>query len=685
MVQIGVDVGGTFTDVVCLDADGRVHIAKVPTTPRHIVDGILEGARKVLEVAGLRPADVTRFIHSTTIATNAILEHKGAVCALLTTEGFEDILEIGRQKRWTMYDLNVDAQTPVFLAPRRLRVGIPERVDVDGTVRKPLDEAALILALRSLVEQYSIEAVAVSFLFSFANPVNERRARDLIRANFPRLAVSISSDVDPVFREYERTCLTCFDAYVRPGVGTYIHELSGALREVGISCGLNVMQSRGGITSAAIASEKPASMLLSGPAAGVVGACYVGALSGYGNLITIDIGGTSCDVALVREGKPMISREGRIGSFPLRMSMVDVQTIGAGGGSLVSRDASGGVHVGPESAGSEPGPICYRRGGTVPTVTDASLVLGYLNPTYFAGGRFALDRDAASEAIGRFARQLELGTEAMAAGIHRIINERMANEIRLVSIKRGHDPRHFSLTALGGAGPVHGGRLSALLSIPTMIVPDTPGVLCAFGLLVSNIEHEQTRTVGARTREVEPSRITNLFAEVDAICAERMERDARGAAATRQHFIDIRYAGQSFELEIPVSTQLSHDVLQAAEAEFHKLHRQIFGYDRPDSATEIINLRTVHTLALTASRPVVAANANGNLAGALKESRPVYFDEFSKFRDTRIYDRQRLPVGERILGPAIIEQLDTTTVLYPGQVAELDAVGNLVVTIGKDA
>ena len=684
MVQIAVDVGGTFTDVVCSVGEAGIHIAKVPTTPRHIVDGILDGARRVLEIAGRPATDVTRFIHSTTIATNAILEHKGASCALLTTEGFEDVLEIGRQKRAQMYDLNLDGQTPVFLAPRRMRAGIRERVDADGTVVVPLDEAQLLATMRELARRFEIKAVAVSYLFSFANPAHERRTRDLIREHFPDLSVSISSEVNPVFREYERTCLTCFDAYVRPEVGTYIEELRGALQGAGIAAELKVMQSRGGITSAAVASEKPVSMLLSGPAAGVVGARHAGALSGFHNLITVDIGGTSCDVALIREGKPLISREGRIGGYPLRMSMVDVHTVGAGGGSLVWRDPSGGLHVGPESAGADPGPICYRRGGKVATVTDASLVLGFLNPGYFAGGQFALDADAARDGIARMAALYGIAVEALAAGIHRILNEKMANEIRLVSVKRGHDPRQFALAALGGAGPVHGGRLAALLSIPTVIVPAAPGVLCAFGLLVSNFEHELTQPVGARIEAADPHRLAALFAEVDALCGAKMAQGDAGDAPTRvQHFVDIRYAGQSFELEIEVEGEMSGEVLQAANAEFHRLHRQIFGYSRPDNATELINLRTVHTIEVAGKPTPAPARDTGSMAAALKATRPVYFEEIGRYRDAPVYDRHRLPVGEPLTGPAIIEQADTTTVLYPGHSGSVDPSGNLIVTIGR--
>jgi N-methylhydantoinase A len=360
VLRIGIDVGGTFTDVVGLRDGRELFIAKVPTTPGRLADGILRGVERLLQVSGLSAADVARFTHSTTVATNAILEQRGARVALLATEGFRDVLEIGRQKRNAMYDLFADGQTPAFLAPRRRRVGIRERIDADGSVLVPLDEDQLVEAVDALVRRERIQAVAVSYLFSFLNPVHERRTREVLARRFPELGVSLSSEVDPVFREYERTCVTAFDAYVRPIVATYLRALEDELAGAGIKVELQVMQSRGALTRADLAIERPVSMLLSGPASGVMGGRYAAAQSGIDSVITVDIGGTSCDVALVKEGKPLISREGRIGEYPLRVSMVDVNTIGAGGGSLAWRDESGRLHVGPQSAGADPGPTLRR-------------------------------------------------------------------------------------------------------------------------------------------------------------------------------------------------------------------------------------------------------------------------------------------------------------------------------------
>ena len=682
MVHVAIDVGGTFTDVVCLEGESKVSIAKVPTTPGNLVDGIMAGVAQILKTTGRKQEEVQRFIHSTTIATNAILEHKGARMGLLMTEGFEDILEIGRQKRSQMYDLFLDTETPVFLAPKRLRVGIHERVDADGGVLVPLDEAQLLAAVSDLKRRFEIQSIAVCYLFSFLNPDHENRTRALIHEHFPELGVSISSEVDPVFREYERTCLTAFDAYVRPQVATYLAELSGALTAAGIQAELQVMQSRGGLTTADIVVEKPVTMLLSGPASGVIGGRYTGELSDIQNVITVDIGGTSCDVALVKEGKALISREGRIATYPLRTSMVDVNTVGAGGGSLAWLDGGGGLHVGPQSAGSDPGPICYRRGGSIPTVTDASLVLGYLNPGYFAGGQLTLDLEAARAGIAKMAGELRMTPEVLAAGIHRIINERMANEIRLVSVKRGYDPRQFSLVPLGGAGPVHGSRLAALLSIPTLVVPESPGVLSAFGLLVANIEHEQTRTLGARLDTVDPSILEDLFVELDAACARKMERENVDAASVKvQHSMDIRYVGQSYELEVALSGSVNRETLAQGIAEFHALHERIYGYDRADNAVEAINLRSVYTVAGRAVRPDRPEVGERSMARALKEDRPIYFEETGGYRATPVYRRELLPIDEPLMGPAVIEQLDTTIVLYPGDVARVEPTGNLIISV----
>jgi N-methylhydantoinase A len=681
MLEIAVDIGGTFTDIVCLQDQQRLFLAKVPTTPHDLVQGVQQGVTRVLALARQPATAVERFIHSTTIATNAILEQKGAITGVLMTAGFEDVLEIGRQKRSQMYDLFLDPETPSFLAPRRQRVGIRERLDAQGNILQPLDEPQVIQAVATLQQLYGVQSVAVCYLFSFINPAHELRTRELIVQNFPGLTVSLSSEIDPVFREYERVCVTAFDAYARPIVVVYMQRLAEALSAMGIRATLQVMQSRGGLTSVQTAMDRPVTMLLSGPASGVIGGRFAGEQSHLRDLITLDIGGTSCDVALIREGKPLLSREGRIAHYPLRVPMVDVSTVGAGGGSFAWLDRSGGLHVGPQSAGADPGPACYGRGGTVPTVTDASVVLGYLNPYYFAGGDLTLQVDKAYQVVRDMAARLHMTSEALAAGMHHILNASMVDEIRLVSVRRGYDPRQFALVPLGGAGPVHGGRLAAMLSIPTTVVPAAPGVLSAFGLLVANIEHDQSRTFVVKADEVDVERIMQVLAELDLLGQEKMHRDHVPPQLVHvNHAADLRYVGQSYELEVPLPGVLDATCRVQAVAAFHAAHQQVYGHNRPTHPVEFVNLRSVHSAPLP--RPPLTMSApSGSLETACQGMRPAYFDEYQAYRDTPIYQRDLLPLGAQFDGPAIVEQPDTTTVVYPGFTCWVDDVGNLLLTL----
>ena len=525
VVYVAVDIGGTFTDVVAVDpATGRYHTVKVSTTPHRLVEGVRAGTLAALDRVGAKEHEVSRFVHGTTIGTNAVLERKGAVTGVLATEGFQDTLEIGRLKRTRMYDLFIEAETPVFLAPRRRRLGVVERVAADGSVVVPLDENSVRHAVRALHEQ-GVTAVAVCLLFSFRNSEHEEMVRRLIHEVDPAMSVSLSSEVDPMFREYERTVVTAFDAYVRPVIQTYVDELTAELRRIGIDAPLQIMQSRGGITSAELVGRRPVSVLLSGPAAGVIGARHAGELAGIQDVISIDVGGTSADVSLVEAGRPLVSDEGMIDTYPLRVPMVDVTTVGAGGGSIAWIDGGGSFRVGPVSAGAAPGPVCYGRGGTQPTVTDASLILGYLNPASFAGGSIALDEDAAAQCSNRSAAASTCTGIEAADGIHRVINSRMADAIRLVSLKRGYDPRDFALVLLGGAGPVHGGRLAAELGIKTMVVPAVPGVLSALGLLVAAVEHDAVETYAVRADRTTAEDVARAFTRLDARVATLMAAD----------------------------------------------------------------------------------------------------------------------------------------------------------------
>jgi N-methylhydantoinase A len=673
-VQIGLDIGGTFTDIVALGPEGRLALTKVPSTPKDLLEGIGTATQRILAIAGAKPADVERFIHGTTVATNAILEQKGAVTAVLTTAGFEDVLELGRMKRSRMYDLAMDPETPTFLAPRRRRVGVRERLDAKGRVLVPLHEEDVREAVLALRAQ-GVSALAVCYLFSFVNPAHEQRTREIVAALAPEISVSLSSEVDPTFREYERLCVTAFDAYLGPVVKRYLAGLANTLQSLGVGAPPLIMRSRGGIVSAALAARQPVTLFLSGPAGGVIGARFAAERSGVRDFVSLDMGGTSNDVGVVHAGAPLLAGEGSIGPYPVRTPMVDVNTIGAGGGSIAWIDGAGGLRVGPRSAGAEPGPACYGRGGDEATVTDASVVLGYLNPARFAGGAMRLDVAAAERAVAAIGQRIGVDRVAAAAGIHRVVNARMADQIRLVTIKRGYDPRQFSLVVLGGAGPVHGAALAAEMDMAEVLVPEAPGVLAAFGLLAAAIEHHHARTLQARTDVADLRDVNTCLADLDAAGRARMREEGTPASEVRVAYAaDMRYVGQAYELEVPIAAPLTRERVAEVVAAFHATHERIYGYARPQQIAEFVNFRAVHTYPLP--RPVVkpAARASGSLADARIGERRAYF---GGYLPTTIYERARLPLGARVTGPAIVEQDDTTTVIPPGVTASVDEAGNL--------
>ena len=625
-------------------------------------------------------SQVQRFVHGTTIGTNAVLERRGARIAILTTEGFEDVLELGRLRRSALYDLFADAETPVFLAPRRRRYGVPERIDARGRVVRELDEAALRDIVVNAIEVEKADAFAVCYLFSFLDDRHEQRTRKIIHEIAPQASVSLSSDVNPIFREYERTVVTAFDAYVKPVLNAYLAVLERELNAVGISTRLQVMQSRGGIASAENALTRPVQLLLSGPAAGVIGGQFEGARGGCRDVITFDMGGTSSDVALVRDGRPLTTTEAKMRTWPLRVPMIDVSTIGAGGGSIAWIDPAGGLRVGPRSAGSDPGPACYPGGGPDPTVTDASVVLGYLNPQNFAGGQLTLDVDAAHRAVGGLADRLGMSVREAALGIHRVVNANMADQIRLGSVKRGHDPRKFALVAFGGAGPVHGGPLAADIGIPTMIVPENPGVLSALGLLVAPVEHEHMRTFVARTPDIDVANMRDVLATLDAqgLAAMETEGVARDRISTR-HAADMRYVGQSYELEVDVPDTTDASTPDELARRFHDAHERVYAHAQRGNAVETVNLRVVHSFRPAPPSPAGdrAGRADGNEA---RETRRTVFAEHPDGVDAAVFDRSDLAPGTVIDGPAIVEQPDTTIVVYPGHRCTVGDDGLLFVT-----
>jgi N-methylhydantoinase A len=680
MIEIGVDVGGTFTDVVVSRDEVVVRFIKVPSTPSDPIQGVCEGVRQVLDTLKLKPGQIGRFVHGSTVAINALIQKKGATTGVLTTDGFEDVLEIGRHKRSRLYDLFLDAETPTFLAPRRRRAGVVERIAADGSIVTPLDEGSVRSAVQRLLDQ-KVESIAVCFLFSFRNAQHEIRAREIIREMDPNVHVSLSSEVDPAFREYERTVMTALDAFLHGAVGDYVHRLRVRLQEMGFVAKLQVMQSRGGLTSAQAVARQPMSLLLSGLAAGVVGSKHVITQANQKDAISLDIGGTSCDIALIRSGTPIVTNQTRVARFPLRMQMVDVNTIGAGGGSIAWVDDAGRLRVGPQSAGADPGPACYGRGGQKATVTDASLVLGYLNPDTFAGG-VQLDKAAAERVVQQIADEVGLGLFKAASGIHRIVNSRMSDEVRRVTVQRGFDPRQFVLLPLGGAGPIHGCAIAADLNMAGVVVPETPGVLSAFGLLVADVEHDQMETFAELAHQVDREKFAGVFDRLTTVGQTKMQADGVGLDDVEiRRQADMRYAGQSHELTIGVSRD-SSDPLSDAVAAFHDLHTDIYGHANRSAPIEFVNLRTVHVSRRASAhgeRPAVAAKRKPGVTG----QRDVYFDEAEGFVATPIYNRTDLVEGKPIMGPAIIEQSDTTLIVHPRQRATLRADRSIFVEVNN--
>lgn len=674
---IGVDIGGTFTDVVCLDTDNRLRLVKIPTTRGNPSEGVATALRYMQKQWSLDPAKVQRFIHGTTVATNAILEKRGGKVGLLMTSGFRDVLEIGRQSRRAMYDVKLRPQTPVFLAPRAFRKEVDERVSATGEVVRPLNEADVIRVVDELVAD-GVDTIAVCYLFSFLHPEHEQRTAEIIRRRHPQLMISLSSDVDPTFREYERTCVTAFDAYVKPVLNRYLEDMEQDLRAGGVPAPLQVMQSRGGLASAQVARQRPVRLFLSGPAAGVVGAQMSAGSAGVDDLITVDIGGTSCDIALISRGKSMIRSEGDIDGYPVRVPMVDVNAIGAGGGSIAWIDRGGGLRMGPHSAGSEPGPACYGRGGGDATVTDASIVLGYIDPGYFAGGLLDLKPELAVQIIkSMVADPLGMSIEDAALGIHKVINAQMAEAIRLTTIKRGFDPRKFSIVPLGGGGALHAVALADELAINQVLIPVYPGVLSAIGLLGAPIEHEATASFSRATSKLNVHELRRALDKLDVTCSKLMATENVTAASVEiSYHADLCYIGQSYHLEVPFVLDGSDALGLHLHESFRQEHDKVYGHGA-DAPTTIVNVRAVHRSVHERSLASLDYQPNGN--DPVKGKRHIRLH--SGVQQAVVYDRLALAAGATIdAGPAIFEQADTTALMPPGWRAKVDASGTLVLT-----
>ncbi len=681
--RIGVDSGGTFTDVCLFDEqDGRVEVWKVPSTPddpsRGIAGGVEEGMRRVAPHDGALPAaSVSYFGHGTTVATNALIQHRGVRTGLVTTDGFRDLLEIGRQKRPDLYDIQADK--PPILVPRELRLEVPERVNHDGEIATPLDEARMRAAARALAKA-GVKAIAVSFLYGFIRPEHEKRAVAILREENPDAFISAGHEIAPEFREYERLSTVVLNAYLGPVMGDYLSRLGPRLAALGMTATPHLTQSNGGVIGFAGAADTPVRTILSGPATGVVGAQAIGALSGFSDLITFDMGGTSTDVALLQDGRCKLANEATVHGYPIKAPMLDIHTVGAGGGSIAYIDAGGFLKVGPRSAGADPGPVCYGRGNDEPAVTDANVVLQTLNPRHLLGGRMAIRQDLAQEAIARLAGRLGLGVMETAQGVLSVVTANMARAIRVISVQRGHDPRDYTLMAFGGAGPLHAARLAGELEMKRVVVPRNPGILCAMGLLLTDLRADFAATRLMAAAEGAPSRLAETFAAL-AQRAERWFGQEGIAAADRRltRTVDMRYEGQNYELAVALPDRaIGPATLDALIAGFTDAHRQRYGFAADGEQVQIVTLRleavgTVRKAALRA-HPEAGADA----AGAIAERRPVWFPEARDFVETPIYSRDALRPGNRFAGPAVVEQMDATTLVPPGTTARVDAWLNLI-------
>lgn len=679
--RVGIDIGGTFTDVVLFDTyEQRLRFAKVSTTPSDPADGFFTGIEKVLAQNGNDPRRVGGIFHGSTVATNAVLERKGSRMGLLVTQGFRDILEIGRAYIPGIFTNNFSWQTPERLVPLELVREIPERLAVDGSVVRALDEDAARALIAELLE-HGIESVAISLIHSYVNPMHEQQLEQFVRAVAPNLPVSRSSDVLPEYREYERTMTTVLNAYVMPAVARYLQRIEDGLTARGFASEVRIMRSDAGVMSLEAAQERPVNTILSGPAGGVKGATYVAAVAGYPNVVSIDMGGTSTDVCLSTSSAPLLSTDTWVSDYAIKVPILDITTIGAGGGSLAYVSSAGALRVGLRSAGADPGPACYGRGGTRPTVTDANLVLGRL-PTELAGGEIHLDVARARAAVlEHIARPLGLSLEEAAYGVIRIVNENMLGALRVVSVQWGIDPRDLVLVPFGGAGPVHGADLARQCGIGTMFVPAAPGVLSALGFLLADVRNIFTLTrvglIGDLDIEAYNRDLARLIEQADAwLQREGVPPDDRDIEVA----LDLRYKGQAYELPIVVPGALDLAAWQSAAERFHGEHKSRYGYDQPFARIEVVTLRVTATGNLPkiafAPQPVERPDASA----AVLATGPVYFD--GAFYESTFYDRARLRPGNMLAGPAIIVQDDCTTVIGLEQTLAVDGYGNLIVRTG---
>ena len=694
--SLGIDIGGTFTDLVVYDHDtGRQWSRKVLTTHDDPARAVAAGTSALLAEGRLEPSRFTRVVHATTLFTNALIERKGARTGLLTTAGFADTLEIGRERKYDLYDLAITKPEP--LVPRDLRLEVTERVGADGRVRRRLDGREVAARAQRLAEA-GVEAIAIVFLHAYANPRHEAEAARIVARSLPRLAVTTSHEVAPEVREFERASTTVANAYIKPLAQRYLELMGRRLSEASIPAPLLLMLSSGGLTHVAEAERAPVRMLESGPAAGAIAAAFFGKDDANGKVLAFDMGGTTAKLSLVDGGEPLTAysfeaaRQRRFiegSGLPIRISTIELIEIGAGGGSIAAVDEIGLLKVGPRSAGSLPGPAAYGLGGVEPTVTDADLLLGYLDPRYFAGGAMPLDVDAARAAVERLAARLGLPPTEVAWGIHDVVNESMASAARVHVAERGRDPRAYALLCTGGAGPVHAWSVAAKLGLSRVVCPPSAGVASALGLLVAPARVDRVATVGIRLDEGNVAALEAAF--------RRLEEEARAVmadtglkleSATIQRLADGRFLGQGFDLVVTLPEGPYADTAAGRArltAAFEEAYREKFALTPPGVPVEFLNIRVTVRAPVSGSEVVLQGRPGGGAEGALKGSRPAYFREARGFVPTAVYDRRRLGVGDTVTGPAVVEEEGSTLVIGPGATARVAPSGNLVMTLAEAA
>src|SRR5262245_4061382 len=718
-MRVGVDIGGTFTDIVFLDDEGRIHTKKVSSSVDDYARAIVDGLREVFEETGLGGHDVVEVLHGTTVASNAILELRGARTGLITTKGFRDVLEIRRLRMPRLYDLTWEKPTP--LVERYLRLAVDERITARGEIQRPLDPAEVDRVIDQLLAE-RVEALAVCLLNSYANPVHEDAIRDAVRRKAPELPLSVSSQVLPEIKEYERTSTTVINAYVMPVVRRYLATLQAGLEEIDVRSPLLIMQSNGGLMTAAAAASAPMHIIESGPAAGVVGAQVLARRMALPKVITLDMGGTTAKASIIEDGQINQAGEYQVGGgimlgsrlltgagYLLRVPSIDLAEVGAGGGSIVWIDAGGALQVGPPSAGAFPGPLCYDLGGTEPTITDANVILGYLNPLALAGGAVKLNAARAREVFEeKVARRIGLPLERAAHGAHLIAASNMMRAIRAVSSERGRDPREYALFAFGGNGPLFAAGMAAALEMKRIVVPPAPGLFSSFGLLYSDVEHHFVRSYRRLLRGVSGGALAAIWTRMeDEARAQLAGEGFRGPAARLRRSADLRYQGQSFELTVPVPDDLeSADAIARIEAAFAREHERTYGHRAgPEEPVEIVILRVVaqgvpdrtrvpdrldfararrsEQVAIDIAGRATQLPAGGTPVAGQERTRPVYFGPGPGWLETPIIDRGALVGGRH--GPCIVEEYDATCLVPPDARAALDAWGNIVIDLGADA